>query len=66
MGWKLHRVWTSEVSKLLRWFETKFLALKLKLIKGRRYEMYKLRASLEKHNEESKDDAAEDMADGEM
>ena len=45
--WKLNRVWSSNGSELLCWFETVFLALELKFVKGRGYDTYESKGKKE-------------------
>ena len=49
----MHRVWNSNGSELLRWFETVFLALKLKFVKGRGYDTYESKEKKKEHKDES-------------
>ena len=51
--WKLYRVWISNWSELLRWFEIVFLALKLKFVKRRGYDTYEYKGNKKEHRDDS-------------
>ena len=52
-SWKLQRVWISKRSESLRWFQTAFLALKLKFVNGRGYDTYENKEKKREHKDES-------------